>query len=718
MSYPLVTLTIHYEQDIVGIRQRVRRVSDLLGFDRQDQTRIATAVSEIARNAFEYAKDGKVECLLEGNSAPQLLLIRISDRGPGIPHLSEVLDGTYRSRMGMGLGIVGARRLMDQCEVETIPGEGTTVTLKKLLPVRVPVATPKRLAWLCDELAKQASSSPLEEIQQQNQELLRVLSELRERQDDLVRMNRELEDTNRGVVALYAELDEKADHLRRADEMKSRFLSNMSHEFRTPLSSIMALSQLLLERVDGELNTEQDKQVRFIRKGAGGLLELVNDLLDLAKIEAGKIEVRPVEFTVTNLFSALRGMLKPLLVGDKVNLIIEDPHGLPPLFTDEAKVSQILRNFISNALKFTEQGEVRVTAALAADGQTIQFAVADTGIGIAAEDQAVIFEEFTQLEHPLQHRVKGTGLGLPLCRKLATLLKGTVGVTSEMDIGSTFFATIPIQYEPQPVTFSRPVAITSDDNVLPILLVEDDPETIHVYEKYLRGSPYRILPATTLREARRILEQIRPGAIILDILLRGEDTWSWLTSLKADEDTKNIPIVVVTTVEDERKGLALGADAYCVKPVDQDTLLTHLMNLTQVSATGSTRPGVGAAHILIVDDDEASRYLLRRMATGAKCMIREATNAADGIVLAKELRPSLIFLDLMMPGMTGKEGLVRLREDPVTRDIPVVIVTARSLTDEDRRQLASHARAVLSKDGLRAESVRLLLNEVGIPTES
>ena len=715
MGHPILTMNISYEQDVVTVRQRVRKISESFGFDRQDQTRIATAVSEIARNAFEYAKEGKVECEVEGNSPPQLLLIRISDRGPGIPYLSEILDSTYRSRQGMGLGIVGARRLMDQCHVESVPGKGTTVTMKKLLPAKAPLVTPNRLEGLCDELAKQAARSPLEEIQQQNQELMRTLSELRERQDDLVRMNRELEDTNRGVVALYAELDEKADHLRRADDMKSRFLSNMSHEFRTPLSSIVALSQLLLERVDGELNLEQDKQVRFIRKGAGGLLELVNDLLDLAKIEAGKIDVKPVEFTVANLFSALRGMLRPLLVGDKVNLVIEDPPSLAPLYTDEAKVSQILRNFISNALKFTERGEVRVTAALAADGQSIQFAVADTGIGIAAEDLGVIFEEFTQVENPLQKQVKGTGLGLPLCRKLATLLRGTVGVTSEIGIGSTFVATIPTQYEPLPAMAGQVVLPSEDQQaLLPILVVEDDEETLLLYDKYLRGSPFRVVPAATLREARRILEQVRPGAILLDILLRGEDTWSWLAALKADEQTKDIPIVVVTTVEDQRKGLALGAEAYCVKPVEQDALLSHLSQLTRVTAPPPVTSTPGLAQILIIDDDDASRYLLRHMLSGARCTMREANNATDGIRLAQETKPTLVFLDLVMPGMSGKDALVRLKEDPLTRDIPVVISTARALTDEDRRQLSRHARAVLAKEGLRAELLKPLLSEVGI----
>ena len=217
----------------------------------------------------------------------------VRDEGPGIPDLDRVLSGQYRSQTGMGIGIVGGHRLMDQVEIHTRPGAGTDVLLKKILPPRAPLVTRADFARITTRV-DDARLRPARtgELQEQNRELVRALGELRERQDDLLRLNRELEDTNRGVVALYAELDEKADHLRRADEMKSKFLSNMSHEFRTPLNSVRALSRLLLDRVDGDLGGEQEKQVSLIAKAADDLTSLVDDLLDLAKIEAGKIEVR------------------------------------------------------------------------------------------------------------------------------------------------------------------------------------------------------------------------------------------------------------------------------------------------------------------------------------------------------------------------------------------------------------------------------------------
>ena len=707
MSYPILTVSIKYEQDIMAARQRARQIAGLLGFENQDQIRIATAVSEIARNAYSYAGGGKVEFQLEGQTAPQVLFIRISDEGPGIADLPRILAGQYRSSTGMGLGIAGARRLMDQCEIQSTPKQGTRVWLKKILPKRAPFITPVQLHSLVDALASQPPQEPLAELRQQNKELLQALAELRERQEELVRLNQELEDTNRGVVALYAELDEKADHLRRADDTKSRFLSNMSHEFRTPLHSILALSRLLLDRTDGELNSEQEKQVRFVRKSAEGLLEMVNDLLDLAKIEAGKTEIQPIEFTIANLFSALRGMLRPLLVSEAVNLIFEEPIEIPPLYTDEGKVSQILRNFISNALKFTERGEVRVKAALDARGDAVLFSVSDTGVGIAEEDQQRIFEEFTQVENPLQRRVKGTGLGLPLCRKLATLLGGEVSVASTLGVGSTFTVAVPLQFAPPAEAFAAIAAWVVDPQRLPVLVIEDEAEMTLLYEKYLRDSHFQFFSARTLWEARAALEQIRPHAILLDIMLQGEDSWHFLTELKGNEATQQIPILIVTTVEDQRKGLALGADAYCIKPLARELLLAQLEQLTTPKPAGEALPPA----LLVIDDEETMRYSMAKLLAELPFTIYEADNGETGLRLARQRQPTFILLDLAMPGLSGYEVLDQLKADPQTQTIPVIIVTSQVLDEAKQRQLATHAHAVLSKDKLSREVLKKVLSE-------
>lgn len=590
----ILTTAIQTELDVVMSRQRARQVAALCGFAVQDQVRIATAVSELARNVYNYAQRGRVEFSIEGKTAPQVLVVLIEDQGPGISNLDLILSGRYQSDTGMGLGLIGARRLMDQFDISSRKGEGTSITLKKLLPPSAPVLTPASIGAIGSQLASDMPDITLSEVQQQNRELLATLAELRARQEELVRLTRELEDTNRGVVALYAELDEKADHLRRADEMKSRFLSNMSHEFRTPLSSIRGLSKLLLDRIDGELTEEQEKQVNFILKGAESLNELVNDLLDLAKIEAGKVDVRPKKFDVAELFSALRGMLRPLLVTDTVKLVFEEPGDGMMLYTDEAKVSQILRNFISNAIKFTEAGEIVVSATRLPDAEAIRFSVSDTGLGIAPEHQQIIFEEFGQVENRLQHRAKGTGLGLPLCRKLAELLGGRVELESQLGKGSVFSATIPItcrQDDAAPDGATAPAVAAdavADDERLPVLVIEDHQQTRMLYEKYLRGTDFRPIPVRSLWEAEEIWATLSPAAIVLDINLNGEDTWRWLMETKNDDARKTVPVIVATEIDDRAKGLALGADAYFVKPVLHDELIAELLRLTMHASKSSS----------------------------------------------------------------------------------------------------------------------------------
>lgn len=273
-----------------------------------------------------------------------------------------------------------------------------------------------------------------------------LAAELAARDADIDALRTELDETNKGVVALYAELDDKAAQLRDANDLKSRFLSYMSHEFRTPLSSMTSMTGILLSRLDGPLTDEQQKQVEFIRASTRELTEMVSDLLDLAKVEAGRITISPEWFEMVDLFAALRGMFKPIVATSSVTLIFDEPEDPIKLYTDDKKVSQVLRNFISNALKFTPVGEVRVSARLL-DAERVEFAVTDTGIGIAAEHLPNLFGEFMQLDVRLQKRLRGTGLGLALARKFATLLGGTVAVESEPGKGSRFSVTLPVKVE-------------------------------------------------------------------------------------------------------------------------------------------------------------------------------------------------------------------------------------------------------------------------------
>jgi len=696
MSPVITTVAISEEEDVVYARQRARLVAELLGFDRTDQTRIGTAVSEIARNAYQYGGGGEMVLSFEGAAPAQDLVITVRDRGPGINDLPAVLEGSYTSPTGMGLGIVGTRRLMDRFSIESAAGAGTTVCFGKAIPAAAPSVTAHSLNHIADVLAETQAESPLEEVRLQNQELLHALQELRRRQEDMVTLNEELEDTNRGVLALYAELDEKAVQLGRANELKARFLSDMSHEFRTPLNSTLALSQLLLDRVDGELTVEQEKQVTFIRESAENLSMLVDDLLDLAKIEAGKTVVRARPCSVDDLFSSLRGMLKPMLVKQALELVFEDvDEAIPELFTDDGKVSQILRNFVSNALKFTERGEIRVSAASSADGRAVVFRVADTGIGIAAEDQQRIFEEYAQVESAQRRVTRSTGLGLPICRKLAEMLGGSVAVESRPGEGSTFSAVIPVRYAPSDESGSAPPPETPDLTRFPVLLVEDDAATQLLCERYLRGSGFQVICAGTLADARRILERTKPMAVVLDILMPDGEGWGLLADLKAAPATRDIPVLVTSVLRAQNRALALGAADYCVKPVERRWMLERLRALASHAPVET---------VLVVDDEQVARYVLKGHLAGTKYRIIEASGGGEALRLAAAEQPDVIFLDLMMPGMSGQEVLHRLKSDPALRRIPVIIMTSLVLSDEEREELSTEALAILSKQAPTREA--------------
>jgi len=710
MNARLLLVALEREPDIVLVRKRTRRVAELLGFDRQDQTRITTAVSELARNAFEYAGGGRAEFRVRDDAAAHVFEIVISDKGPGIADVDAVLSGSQPSEKGMGVGLRGAQRLMDAFHVESRPGLGTTVRVAKSLPARAPTISRAALTRLGQALAADEPADPVEEIRRQNQEMLAQLQELQDRQEALTQLNQELQDTNRGVVALYAELDERADHLRRADELKSKFLSNMSHEFRTPLNSVLALSRLLLARTDGDLTPEQEKQVQFIRKSAESLTELVNDLLDLAKVEAGKTVVTPVDFSAEDLFGALRGMLRPLLVGDAVALIFEDAADVPALYTDEGKVSQILRNFLSNAIKFTENGEVRVWGTADPDADTVTFHVRDTGIGIAEEDLGVIFEEFGQVAHPMQSRVKGTGLGLPLSKRLAELLGGAINVQSALGQGSVFSLTVPRIFHAVEVVETAEEEWAVDPTRVPVLVVDDDLADSFAVQRLLSGTRYQPIVARIVAAARRALERTQPAAVLLDVVLAGDESWRLILGLRQGETTGNIPIVVTSSTGEERKALHLGADAYLRKPIDRERLLDILDRHT--GNRSMTR-------VLLVDDEEVTRYLVRQLLPRGIYDVREAKTGTEGWARLLNEPPDVVVLDLKMPEMTGFELLDRISSESSLNGVAAIVLTSAILNPGETQRLRRAAR-IMSKSDLSGSALAGAITDAleGSPSEA
>jgi CheY-like chemotaxis protein/anti-sigma regulatory factor (Ser/Thr protein kinase) len=385
-------------------------------------------------------------------------------------------------------------------------------------------------------------------------------------------------------------------------------------------------------------------------------------------------------------------MLRPLLVNQSLALNFDQPQDLPPLYSDESKVSQILRNFISNALKYTERGEVRVSARLTAERDAIEFIVEDTGIGIPESDLERVFDEFVQIENPLQRRVKGTGLGLPLSKKLAELLGGRVSVVSTLGVGSTFTATIPLMYGDALPGRRRDV----DPDRLAVLVIEDSEQDLLLYERALNYSRFQAVPARSVAAALASLDFHTPAAVILDIRMQGQDAWDVLARFKRDERTRSIPLIVASTMDERRKAFALGADAFLLKPIERETLIERLDALV-------TR--ADAQRVLVVDDEETSRFIIRGMIADAEHVLLEASSRREGLRRARVERPDVILLDLRLSDMTGFDVCERLSSDTTTAQVPIVIVTSQRLSDDDLRRVGEH-RQVLSKSSLTRELLR------------
>ena len=535
----LLTLSLKSESDCVLARQRAKQIAVYLGFEVQDQTRIATAVSEIVRNAFEYATGGRAEFFLDFVPRHQLRIV-ISDSGKGIEAFETSFDGHHISASGMGLGITGSRRLLHAFDLQT-SSSGTVATLIQYIPEhKLPAPTHEQVAA---RLAQSPSNQSIV-LSDQNQELLNLLAELRAREAELNRLNKELEETNRGVLVLYSELEDRALSVQHASEMKTRFLSGVTHELRTPLNSIVSLSRLLINRTDGDLNAEQEKQVGFILRSAQTLSDMVNDLLDLAKIEAGKTSVKLTEVNVHDTLAALRGMFRSLATNPSVDLVFVLPHDHESqtfvLRTDEGKLTQILRNFISNALKYTEQGSVVVKAVRS--GENVVFSVADTGIGIAPEHHDLVMQEWGQVESAMQNRHKGSGLGLPLSRSLAELLGGDVHFTSTPGEGSTFYVTLPAL--PSERRGSDP-----NRRVAPIhILIADDDEVARylLLRRLTTLTSAPIHEATTVAECLQAITRNRPAILFLDFVTSGPRGFDILHRIREQSANENLPIVLLT----------------------------------------------------------------------------------------------------------------------------------------------------------------------------
>ncbi|HEY9900803.1 MAG TPA: response regulator [Pantanalinema sp.] len=511
-------------------------------------------------------------------------------------------------------------------------------------------------------------------------------------------MKRRLLVANCALEKRVADLAVTTSQLESANRLKGEFLATMSHELRTPLNSVIGYTELVLTDDEQPLAALNRSNLQTVVKNAKHLLALINDILDLSKVESGKLAIHPEPFLPSDTVQAIIGIAAPLARAKGLSLTGEGGAEVGFVVSDEAKIRQILLNLVSNAIKFTPQGGVKVSlAARGTDDWTV--AVSDTGVGIAPEHQELVFETFRQVDSTTTRAAGGTGLGLAISRKLAHLLGGELTLESTPGLGSTFTLRLPRhcpgETPPSPPVPGLPITMLSADDGKPtVLAIDDNPEALFLVAENLKGSGYHVVSATSAEAGLRLAQELRPFAIILDVLMPIQDGWTVLSRLKADPATAEIPVVILSFIENRAVGYALGASAYLTKPLDRTLLKETLDRL------GGAPSIEGDA--LVVDDDPEARQLYRQLLEREGRPLREAADGLEALRQIAARPPALIILDLMMPEMDGFEVLARIRADPRTRGIPVVIVTAKQLSEADSQRL-SGARRIIQK-GKRAEA--------------
>jgi len=484
-----------------------------------------------------------------------------------------------------------------------------------------------------------------------------------------------------------------------ANRTKSAFLANMSHELRTPMNAIIGYSEMLIEEAEDLEQDEMIPDLRKIRSAGKHLLALINDVLDLSKIEAGKMTLYVEEFAVEETLDEVVTTIAPLLETNKNRLVIEKAPGLGMVRADLTKVRQTLFNLLSNATKFTENGTITLAASrqgTPGKDECLMLRVTDTGIGMSPEQLGRLFQAFTQADASTTRKYGGTGLGLIISRKFCQMMGGDITVESTCGVGSSFTVILPVSVQvPAPDTAELPVTQAPATPRRLVLVIDDDLSAADLMKRSLERAGFEALIATDGPTGIALALQHKPVAITLDVMMPNMDGWSVLTKLKSDPTLTHIPVIMATMLQDRPLGFALGAADFLTKPIDQAKLRALLNRLC----------GKGKGRVLIVDDDPMSRDVLARLLEKEGIATVQAVHGSAGLEAVAADQPDLILLDLMMPVMDGFDFLAALRSNPATKEIPVIVVTAKDLTEADRARLNGGVREVIQKGSLDRDSL-------------
>jgi signal transduction histidine kinase/DNA-binding response OmpR family regulator len=664
-------IQLQYRTSVYDARNKVRGLANALGYDPIEATRLATAVSEAVRELRRSNREPRISVALAMEFSPPQLVLDFENRGepPELVGLAGFFDGL--SRKSAVDGFQGLRAL-------------------------------KRLPKPSFEATGAFVSAQRERIQNLSREEL--MAEIQQKNRELERHSAELETT---VAQRTVELKQAMEAAEEASRAKSGFLANMSHELRTPMNAIIGYSEMLMEDAEGDGNEEVVEDLKKIHSAGKHLLSLINDVLDLSKVESGKMDLYLETFEIAPMVDAVVATIEPLVGKNGNRLRVEVDPSLGEMRADLTKVRQALLNLLSNAAKFTHEGEigVEVQAGQAGGIDWVRMSVSDSGIGIPPEKIDHVFEEFSQADESTTRDYGGTGLGLAISRSFCRMMGGDITLQSTVGEGSTFTIELPVEVAEVAgdSEAEAPIAVTlepGEERV--VLVIDDDPNALELLGRTLQGAGVRVVTAGDGQEALSLARTLHPAAITLDVLMPGMDGWDVLRELKGDPETRDIPVIMVTMTDDRNLGYALGATEFLTKPVRRHQLVQLLDRYAR---------GDFARRALVVDDKAENRDVLRRALESEGWQVSEAENGQIALGRVADQAPSLILLDLMMPVMDGFEFVMEMRKQHASAAIPIVVVTAKDITDEDRRRLNGDVVGLIQKDGLDRESLLALLLE-------
>ncbi len=725
-------IQVQFESDVVRARNLGTMLAQELMFDKTTCIRIGTTVSELSRNMIEHASGGSIKFSIADRGIESGgVVIVFTDRGTGIKNLEQIQSGSYHSKHGMGVGLSGSQRLMDDFHIQSESGRGTTITAAKWLPRFSTPLDSERIVSIkkaFDSTIKRGDTSMVDTINSQNNELLFVLKQLQERNNEIEIVNHELEETNRGVVALNRELEDKATAIEAArrdaedaNKAKSEFLANMSHEIRTPMNGINGMLELVLA---SKLNDEQVQFLNMAKESADLLLSLLNDILDFSKIEAGQLELEEVDYRIRDVVEGVSDVIIQKVEKKGIELNMQIKGDVPGfLIGDPVRLRQVIINLVGNALKFTEIGEINITVSnnspnvlkecpLPEDELELLFAVTDTGIGIPEEKQLAIFESFSQADASTTRKFGGTGLGLTISKNLVGMMNGEMWVKSRVGDGSTFYFTA--RFKKSEKQNEKHTTIPKEIHGLNILIVDDNETNRVILEETMKSFGFTSDVFSTAKDALKAFNDKDKGTynlIISDYLMPEMNGAEFIKGIRQNSE---IPVVVLTSVGawGERSIFKkFGNIEYLTKPAKQNVLFNSIVNLMGVTDQKPKKKDQKSksldltqfhslpakTRILLVEDNIINQRVAMALIKKTGIKLDVVGDGLEALEAIKNEDYSMVFMDVQMPKMDGLTATKEIRQTLKMRDLPIVAMTANAMKGDKEECFESGMDDYISK---------------------